>query len=167
MKSGSMALSGSATGSQHQGVSTTYAVLVIGAGVLANLLIAGMFVARVHAPAWARAIGFAGTAMAIPLAIASVLALVDGAGAWAVVLPLVFVAFAVIEVLGDVVLEGGFRTSRWLGPYLASFYLAQWALVGAAFLASRTGGFVVLFTYFVCLAATFYAYRRVGHATPV
>jgi hypothetical protein len=161
-----MALSGRAASSHHDAVSTTYAILVIGAGVLANLLIAGMFVARVHAPRWAQAIGLAGTAMAVPFAAASALALADGAGAWAVGLPLVFVAFAILEVIGDIVLEGHFRTSRWLWPYLATFYVAQWAVVGAAFLASRAGGFGVLATYFVCLGATFYSYRRVGHVTP-
>jgi hypothetical protein len=46
---------------------------------------------------------------------------------------------------------------------LGAFYLAQWAVVGAAFLAWQPGGFAVLVTYFACLAATAWSYRRVGH----
>jgi hypothetical protein len=146
-------------------VSTTYAVLVIGAGVAANLLFAGMFVARVVRPGWARPLGFAGTAMALPLALASVVASWLGHGAWAVALPLVFVAFAILELVVDVVLEADFRVTRWLWPYLAAFYAAQWAVIGAAFLASTPGGFAVLCCYFVCLGATAWSYRRVRHGT--
>lgn len=140
-----------------------YVILVIGAGVVANLLIAGMFVARVVAPARARSLGLAGTAMAVPLALASVEAVRADLGPWAVALPLVFVAFAVVEVVVDVVLPVDVRTTRWLWAYLAAFYVAQWAVIGAAFLASPPGGFAVLASYFACLAATAWSYRRVGH----
>lgn len=142
---------------------TAYPVLVVGAGVAANLLIAGMFVARVHAPRLARPLGFGGTSMALPLASASLVAASDGGDRWAIGLPLVFVMFAVVEVLVDVVLDFEVRRSRWLGPYLGLFYLAQWAVIGAAFGASEPGGFAVLVTYFACLLATRYSYRRVGH----
>ena len=140
-------------------MSTAYPVLVVGAGLLANLLIAAMFVARVLAPKWARGLGFAGTAMAIPLAGASILAMREGGDAWAVVLPLVFVVFAIVEVILDI----EFRATAWLWPYLMLFYVAQWAVIGAAFRVSEIGGFVVLVSYFICLAATAYSYRRVGH----
>lgn len=144
---------------------TLYGPLVVGAGTAANLLIAGMFVARVTAPARARSLGFAGTAMAIPLAAASLIALAHEADVWLIVLPAVFVVFALIEVYADVVSDVDVRTTRWLGPYLAVFYLAQWSLVGAAFLVRTVGGAAVLGTYFICLAATGWSYRRVGHGT--
>ena len=143
-----------------------YAVLVVGGGTAANLLIAAMFAARVLAPSWASAFGWAGTAMAIPLAVASGLATRDGTTAWKVALPLVFVAYAVLEVVLDGILHVGFRTTAWLGPYLILYYAGQWAMIGAAFLASRQGGFAVLGSYFVCLAATFFALARVGHGQP-
>ena len=143
-----------------------YAPLVVVGGSAANLLIAGMFVARVVAPSWAAPLGFAGTAMAIPLAAASVVAVRNGASVWDIVLPLVFVAYAVLEVLLDGVLHIAFRSTAWLGPYLLLYYAGQWAIIGAAFRASREGGFVVLITYFACLAATFFSYARVGHAQP-
>lgn len=142
---------------------TAYTALVVVAGSVANLLFTAMFVARVVAPGRARALGMAGTSMAVPLAVAAGLAVVDGADPWLVALPLVFVVFAVVEVLVDVVLDVEVRTTRWLGPYLLAYYLAQWAVVGAAFLASTPGGAIVLVTYFVSLAATAWSFRRVGH----
>jgi hypothetical protein len=143
-----------------------YAILVVVGGTLANLLIAAMFAARVIAPAWASPLGFAGTAMAIPLAAAAVVAVRSGAGIWDVALPLVFVAYAVLEVLLDGVLHLDFRSTAWLWPYLLLYYAGQWAIIGAAFRASREGGVVVLVTYFVCLAATLFSFVRVGHGQP-
>jgi hypothetical protein len=138
--------------------------LVVGAGVASNLLFAAMFLARIRRPSAAHPIGLAGTAMAVPLAVAAGIAWGGGKEAWDVALPLVFVAFAGIEILVDVVLvDFEVRRSRWLGPYLAAFYLAQWAVIGAAFRLSEPGGFAVLTSYFVCLGATVVSYRRVGH----
>ena len=141
-------------------------MLVVVAGSIANLAMAAMFVARVKRPGWARPFGFFGTAMALPLAAASLIAWLEGMHPWDVALPLVFVTFALIEVGVDVVADFDVRSSRWLWPYLTSFYIAQWAVIGAAFRASEIGGGFVLVTYFICLAATAYSYRRVGHGTP-
>jgi hypothetical protein len=144
----------------------TYAILVVGGAALANLLIAGMFVARVVAPAAAQPLGFGGTAMALPLAVGAWIAVRTGRSAWDAALPLVFVAFAVVEIVADAVLRAEFRSSVWLWPYLILFYAGQWALIGAAFRASTPGGYVVLASYFVCLIATAYSYRQVGHGLP-
>ena len=146
-------------------MTTLHALLVVGAGSLANLAIAAMFVARVKRPERARPLGFLGTAMALPLAAASLIAWLEGMHPWDIALLMVFVVFAVIEIGVDVVADFDVRSSRWLWPYLMSFYLAQWAIIGAAFRASDVGGAFVLVTYFVCLAATAYSYRRVGHGT--
>jgi len=143
-----------------------YSVLVVWSGVLANLLIAAMFVARVLRPGVARTLGFAGTGTALPLAAAAGIAAASGRSAWDVGLPLGFVAFALVEVLVDVVLPGEVRTSRWLGPYLLAFYLGSWALVGAAFRVSPAGGAAVLAAYFAALGATAFSLRRVGHGPP-
>jgi hypothetical protein len=140
-----------------------YTALVVGAGCAANLLFSAMFIARVVAPERASTLGFAGTAMAAPFTLAALVAGLDAAEAWLVALPLVFVAFAAVEVVVDVISATDVRATRWLWPYLASFYLAQWAIIGAAFLASTAGGAAVLVTYFVCLTATAWSYRRVGH----
>lgn len=122
-----------------------------------------MFLARVHAPAQARRLGLFGTAMAVPLSAAALLAATSGLGAWDIALPLVFVGFGLVEVVVDVILPVDVRSTSWLWLYLASFYLAQWALIGAAYRIGDVAGAAVLVTYFVCLAATAYSYRRVGH----
>jgi hypothetical protein len=145
--------------------STSYVLLVVGAGCVTNLLYAAMFVSRVVAPGRSRVLGFTGTAMAVPLAAASVVALLEDADAWLVALPAVFVVFALVEVWVDLVSDTDVRTTRWLWAYLTAFYVAQWAVVGAAFIASTPGGVAVLTTYFVCLGATAWSYRRVGHGS--
>ncbi len=142
-----------------------YATLVIGAGSLANVLFAAMFTARVVTPGWAHTLGLAGTAMAIPLLGAALIASRSGASAWEVGLPLVFVAFAIVELGVDTVFHLDVRHTAWLWPYLLSFYLAQWSVIGAGFRVSRAGGFALLVTYFICLVATAYSYRSVGHGT--
>jgi hypothetical protein len=144
-------------------MSTLHAVLVVVAGSLSNLAIAAMFVARVRRPDRARPLGFFGTSMALPLGAASVIAWIEGMEPWDIALPLLFVAFTLIEIGVDVVADFDVRRSLWLWPYLMSFYLAQWAVIGAAFRVSEAGGVVVLVTYFVCLGATAYSYRQVGH----
>lgn len=141
----------------------TYIALVVGAGVAANLLYSGMFVARVLRPRWSRPLGFTGTAMALPMVAAALVAHARGADSWLVALPAVFVAFAIVEVYVDLLARTDVRSTRWLWPYLTAFYVAQWAVVGAAFMASTPGGAAVLVSYFVCLAATAWSYRKVGH----
>lgn len=142
-------------------------LLVVVGGSVANLLFAAMFVARVRAPHHAHRIGLVGTGMASPLAMAAVLAWTSGTELWDIILPLVFVVFAAVELVVDEVLDFEVRASRWLWPYLLLFYVAQWAVIGAAFRASGPGGLAVLASYFVCLAATVYSYRRVGHGAAI
>jgi hypothetical protein len=137
--------------------------LVVGAGTAANLFISAMFIARVLWPTWARPLGFVGTAMALPLTAAAVIAWAGDLDAWLVALPMVFVAFAIVEVYVDVIAATDVRSTRWLWLYLLAFYLAQWAVVGAAFIASARGGAIVLVSYFVCLVATAWSYSEVGH----
>jgi hypothetical protein len=81
------------------------------------------------------------------------------------VLPAVFVVFALVEVHVDVLADVEVRMTRWLGTSLAAFYLAQWAVIGEAFLTSSSGGASVLVISFVCLVATAWSYRKVGHAS--
>jgi hypothetical protein len=97
-------------------MTTLYAPLVVGAGATANLLFAAMFVTRVVAPRWSRPLGFVGTGMAAPLAAASLMALAAGADIWLIVLPAVFVFFALVEVYVDVLAAVEVRTTRWLAP---------------------------------------------------
>ncbi len=56
-----------------------------------------------------------------------------------------------------------FRQTSPLGPYLLTFYLGQFALIGYSFLVGKPHGFMTIITYFLCLGATAYSYMRVGH----
>ena len=80
---------------EHRRVSATYVVLVIGAEVAANLLVAGMFVARVRAP--------------------------RHEGRWHCRIHGVCRGGGAV----DLVLGLDVRRTRWLWAYLASFYLAR------------------------------------------
>ena len=73
------------------------------------------------------------------------------------------IAFLILELLLDYVLQIPFRETRLLWPYLALFYLSAWMMIGYTFLVNKTYGFITLVTYFLSLAATAYSYSQVGH----
>lgn len=131
---------------------------------LINLLLAGMFLARVKGRKRpSQVFGWSAVALGLPVAAVAVLNLIGGREWWTVVLPALYVAFALLELLLDGILKYDFRSSRLLGPYLLVFYVSLWALTGYCFSIGPVYGFVTLATYFFCLAVTMYAYRRVGH----
>jgi hypothetical protein len=131
---------------------------------LANLLLATIFLARTRRLKKVEHIlGLAVVAMALPAAAALVLNAVGARGWWWVLLPLPFILHCVSELLLDYVLKLPFRSTRLLGPYLGLYYLAMWGLIGYSFLVGKAYGLVTLATYFLCLAATWYSYTRVGH----
>lgn len=139
-------------------------LLVFLAANVANLLMVVIFVVRTRGAVKAeRALGIVVMAMALPVGAAAVWNALAGRPWWAVVLLLPFLLHCLLELLLDYVLKLDFRHTRLLGPYLAVFYLAQWGLIGYAFVASEVWGFVTLGTYFLCLGATWYSYTRVGH----
>jgi hypothetical protein len=138
-------------------------VVVVIANLL-NLILSLIFLNRVLGRAqWEQLLGYGTVVMAIPLAVITVVNLAGGRG-WAFwVLPLVMVVYLVIEFLLDYVFKLNFRHSALLGPYLLTYYLALFAMIGYAFVAGKSYGFITLVTYFINLAATFYSYARVGH----
>ncbi len=135
--------------------------------VIANLINLGMiaiFLARARGRRrleWG--IGLAQIALVIPLGAVIGLNAAGGRGWWWIALPAVPVAFLLLELLLDYILRLNFRETWLLGPYLLLYYTALWSLLGYAFLASSTAGFVTLATYFAQLGATAYSYRQVGH----
>jgi hypothetical protein len=82
---------------------------------------------------------------------------------WSVVLPLLLVAFLILELVLDYILQIDFRNTRLLGPYLLLYYLALLAMIGYTFKIGRRYGFITLATYFLNQIATFYSYSQVGH----
>jgi hypothetical protein len=138
-------------------------VVVIIANLL-NLILSLIFLNRVFGrTAWEHWLGYGTLIMVFPLAVIAVVNLA-GRRSWAFwVLPFTMVIFLAAEFILDYWLKFNFRQTAWLGPYLLVYYLALFAMIGYAFLAGKSYGFVTLTTYFINLAATFFSYTRVGH----
>ena len=131
---------------------------------LFNLIMVAIFLSR---PAGRKRLeywlGIANLALILPLAAGILFNLSAGREWWATVLPALLLAFLLLELLLDYILKLQFRQTRLLGPYLLLYYAAQMGMIGYAFLVSEPWGFVTLVTYFLCLGATAYSYRKVGH----
>lgn len=139
-------------------------IVVISANLM-NLLLAGMFLLRArNKPKPGQTLGWIAVGLSIPLGAATVVNLLAGRGWPFWLLPLLAVAYCLVELLLDGILKIDFRHSRLLGPYLLLYYLGLMALIGYAFLVGKPHGFVTLITYFINLAATAYSYSRVGHS---
>jgi hypothetical protein len=110
-------------------------------------------------------LGLINVTLALPAGIAAVLNALAGREWWSVLLPALLVVYLLVELLLDYLLELDFRHTNLLGPYLLLFYASQMGMIGYAFLVDETYGFVTLLTYFLCLAATAYSYRKVGHGS--
>jgi len=138
-------------------------VVVVIANLL-NLILSLIFLNRVFGHVeWEHWLGYGTLIMIFPLTIVAAVNLAGGRG-WAFwILPLVMVAYLVVEFVLDYWLKFSFRQTAWLGPYLLLYYLALFAMIGYAFLVGKPYGFITLISYFLNLAATFYSYARVGH----
>ncbi len=135
---------------------------------LVNILLTGIFLSR----PWGlrrleRILGLASIALVLPVGLAVVINALGGREWWMVVLPSLLVAFLIMELILDYILQVPFRSSRLLGPYLLLYYLSLMGMIGYAFLVSEAYGFITLATYFLNLLATWYSYSRVGHGTGV
>jgi hypothetical protein len=131
---------------------------------LVNLLLAGMFLARVKGLGrLAHSLGLVALFLGLPVAAIAILNLLGGREWWTVVLPALYVVYALLHLTLETILKLDFRKSRLLWPYLVVYYLGLLGLVGYSFSIGTPYGFVTLGTYFLCLFATWYAYSRVGH----
>jgi hypothetical protein len=146
------------------GQSSAIDISVFLAANLYNLALAVVFLARARgAKRLERRAGFLIVLLGLPLVIAATLNAFERCEWWAAVLPLPAALHCLVELFVDYLVPSDFRYTRWVWPYLALFYLGQWFLVGYNFLANQTYGVITLVTYFLCLAATFYSYRKVKH----
>ncbi len=107
--------------------------------------------------------GWIAVALAVPLAGVAIVNALQQRGVWWSLLLLPVLLYALVQWILDGLLKLNFRETRWLGPYLLLFYLAQFGLIGYAFLTGKGYGLVTLITYFSLLGMTAYSYRRVGH----
>ncbi len=138
-------------------------VIVISA-ILFNLVVVGIMLSRI--PGWKEIEHFLGLfpiGLILPLGIALFYNLREQREWWFWGIPGLVILYLLLEAILDYIMYFNFRKSRWLGPYLLVFYLAQWGLVGYAFLAKVGWGIVVLVMYFLSLAATAYSYAKVKH----
>jgi hypothetical protein len=139
-------------------------ILVVVSANLFNLIIIGIMISRPKG--WGKLehiFGLINTALVIPLGLAVTFHWINRHEGWLTVLPGVMVLFLVVEYVLDYRLKSNFRQTRWLGPYLLMFYLAQWGLIGYAFGVSKVYGFITLLTYFLSLGATAFSYAKVRH----
>ncbi len=131
---------------------------------LINLALIGLFLSRpLGQPKIEYFIGLFLSALVLPLTALAVLSYKSGREWWAYVLPLVMAAFLLLEFILEYVLGINWRATRLFGPYLLFYYFSLMMMIGYAFLAGKTYGFITLITYFLGLAATWYSYTRVGH----
>ncbi len=138
-------------------------LIVICANIF-NLLIVGIMLSRPKG--WSKLeynLGLINTTLVIPLGFGVIVNLINILEWWTIVLPALLIGFLILEYILDYRLKSNFRQTRWLGPYLLIFYLAQWGLIGYAFGVDQIYGFITLLTYFLSLGATAYSYAKVRH----
>jgi hypothetical protein len=148
-----------------------YRIVDLGLVSIANLvmvLIIGIMLSRPFGLRHLeRRLGLVSVACALPVALAAVLNALGGRAWWTVVLPLLLVAFLVLELILDYLLKLDFRHTRLLGPYLLLYYVALMGMIGYSFGVSDTLGFITLTVYLANLLATWWSYARVGHGSRV
>jgi hypothetical protein len=128
---------------------------------LTNLMLAVMFLLRACGRTRiGNGFGWVAVALGIPLLAAVIVNMLGARPWWTVVLPALMVAYDVVEFLLDFLLKFDFRHSRWLGPYLALYYLALMGMIGFSFAFAKPFGFITLATYFISLIATAYSQSR-------
>ena len=147
----------------HQGDYYVVDRAMVALAVAVNLLVAAMFLGRAREARRANLAGWVAAALAVPVGAIAIWNLVARRPWWMVVLPGLYVAYAVVELVLDGILKVDFRRSRLLAPYLVTYYVGLLGLVGYAFGIGEVEGFAALAAYLVCLAITGYSYRRVGH----
>lgn len=79
---------------------------------------------------------------------------------WTFVLLVPICIYLIVEFIFDYLLKINFRNSRLLWFYLFFYYIGLWGLIGFAFMVNTTWGYITLATYFVNLAATWFAYSK-------
>jgi hypothetical protein len=146
-----------------QGISRSIDLLVITVANLFNLIMVGIFYLRKKNGNHPQYAAYVWALFTIILFIASVLNLRAKLNWWFIVLPLIFAAFLVLELLLDYILKINFRSTGLLAPYLILYYASILGMIGYAFLTQKRLGIITLATYFLSQIAAFYSYSKVGH----
>ena len=108
-------------------------------------------------------VGFVWVVFIILLAVVVVINSIGKREKWEVLLPLIFIAFLILEVILDYILQLDFRNTWLLGPYLLMYYVSIMGIIGYSFRIGKKFGFVTLVTYFLSQIAALFSYVNVGH----
>jgi hypothetical protein len=128
---------------------------------LANLLTAGIFLSRTLRQDRAETVlGLVFVSLALPAAVGVVLNALAGREWWTILLPVLLIAFCIVELLLDYVFRIEFRSTNLRWPYIILYYVALIGMVGYSFGIGKPYGFVTLATYMLNLGATGYAFSK-------
>lgn len=130
---------------------------------LMNIIMVIIFLSRTAGATRSNIVGAIWVGFIVVLSIVVVLNVRGRREWWATALPSLLIAFLILELILDYILQINFRSTRLLGPYLLLYYLAILGMIGYSFQIGKTYGFITLLTYFINQIATFYSYFRVGH----
>jgi CDP-diglyceride synthetase len=138
-------------------------IVIISANIF-NLLIVGIMLSRPFGyERLERICGILSISLILPLGVAVAYNIANRREWWSYVLPLVLIAFLLLELLLDYILHYPFRQTRLLWPYLLLFYGGAMFMIGYSFLSIEKLGYLTLITYFLNLLATWYSYTHVGY----
>ncbi len=130
---------------------------------LMNIIMVIIFLSRTAGATRSNIVGTIWVGFIVVLSIVVVLNVRGRREWWAIALPSLLIAFLILELILDYILQINFRSTLLLGPYLLLYYLAILGMIGYSFQIGKTYGFITLLTYFINQIATFYSYFRVGH----
>lgn len=128
---------------------------------LVNLLMVAIFLTRARgSPRVEAVLGLVLVGLIFPMGVVLVVNVVGQRPWWCIVFPALLILFFVLELVLDYILKMDFRTTVLLWPYLMLYYAALIGMIGYSFAIGRVCGLVTLGTYFLNLAATWYAHSR-------
>lgn len=130
---------------------------------LMNIIMVIIFLSRVAGATHSTIAGVIWVVFIIVLTIVVVLNVRGRREWWTIALPSLMIAFLILELILDYLLQIDFRSTRLLGPYLLLYYAAILGMIGYAFQIGKSYGFITLLTYFMNQIAAFYSYFQVGH----
>lgn len=130
----------------------------------ANLLLAGIFLARLNAlQGLERLLGIVFVVLGVPLVYLVINNFLLGRDLWTIYLPIPLILFMLMELILDYLISAPWRGSWLIGPYMLVYYVGLFAMIGFSFRVSKLYGFITLITYFLQFGLSMLALKRVGH----
>lgn len=117
---------------------------------LINVIMSFLFVARISTLSHVESVlGILAMIMGFCLGYISFINWRNGRDKWETYLLMPIFLFFVVELLLDYISDFDFRSTAWTGPYILSYYVGLWGLIGYAFRFDKKWGFLTLATYFL------------------